>query len=154
MDEKRNELRIKKRIPVEYVAKGGFGSGVIVRTNTTDISVTGMRLGLSRRLPVSQTTIECRLHFDNATLRVEAEIVWREGTLMGVRFLNPDESLRLAIVVSKGTRITGRLRPPRNPSPLAPKPESREFDDLAEKWSSRTRRFEDPHEKWINRRGF
>lgn len=154
MDEKRNELRIKKRIPVEYIAKSGFGSGVIVRTNTTDISVTGMRLGLSRRLPVSQTTIECRLHFDQVTIRVEAEVVWREGTLMGVRFLNPDESLRLAIVVSKGTRVTGRLRPPLHPSAPAPKPESRLFDDLSDKWSSRAHRFEDPHEKWINRRGF
>jgi hypothetical protein len=172
--ELRNETRAQKRFKVEYLVETGFGSKGLIRTNTTNISTTGMRLGASRRLPDSQKRIECRIFFDDRIVILEAEIIWRQDTLMGVRFLDSSAELKLAIAISLGKRMTHHFAPvdvptlPKTlssravvhkapapaPRPAQNKPLSPEFPDLSEKWLSRIKRGEDPHEKWINRRSF
>ncbi len=172
--ELRSETRAQKRFKVEYLVETGFGSQSLIRTNTTDISTTGMRLGASRRLPDSQKKIECRIFFDDRIIILEAEIIWRRDTVMGVRFLNLTQELRLTIAISLGKRVPHHVAPaeaPPQPKPLysraavpkAPAPAARltqnkpllpERPDLSEKWLSRTQRGGDPHDKWIDRRPF
>lgn len=98
MDEdRRNSPRLRQYFEVEYLIRNMFGADALVTAATLDISATGMRLGMTRRLPKSQRFVECRITIGGHSLKVLVEIMWRSDTAMGVRFVNPPPVLKFEL---------------------------------------------------------
>ena len=133
----------------------GFGIKSLEKTYSADVSITGIRLALNNRLPISQRRLECRVFIENQSFFVVAEIMWRAGKWMGTRFIAPSKDLQVAIALLLGSRIIHQSGLPGGKTATGrPRPSSSRLDetDLTEKWLSRGMKATDPHEKWIDRR--
>jgi len=110
--EKRGQIRVKVRVPIELTSEG---SETPLRTETADLSIKGCYIEMLFTLPVS-TKLQVTLHAGGSTIPTTAKIVTRDPNVgNGIEFTSMQdkdrETLRQFIerVAAQQKRDGGRL---------------------------------------------